>query len=168
MQAAQRFAFHRRQVCLEVAVWIESVDTRAKATIVRVHRVAGKGGGLHAARDEDNMAWLRRICHRTELVYTVADGRLLLEAAGFTCSEAGWRIVKQRLYLNRSVLGTPTTREVALGAALSGVIRVDLSPSWAPADSHARRVRSSSPGQGARRARVVLAFERLTDNSWAP
>nr|WP_236674478.1 helix-turn-helix domain-containing protein [Paraburkholderia hospita] len=112
-----------------VYVWTESVDARRHSEQFHAVFVAGGTGVRGAARDEELLAWLRRICPRTELVYPIAEGRLLLDAAGITHTQGGLRVDERSWYLASLTLGAPTTQEVPgpLRTALS-IIQEDLGP----------------------------------------
>ncbi|MEM5353838.1 helix-turn-helix domain-containing protein [Paraburkholderia caribensis] len=112
-----------------VHVWTESVDARRQNEQFLALFIAGGAGVQDATRDEKLLAWLRRICPRTELVYPIAEGRLLLDAAGFTYTQGSLRIDEQGSHLSSSSLGAPTTQEVPgpLRIALS-IIHEDLGP----------------------------------------
>lgn len=112
-----------------VYVWTESVDARRHNEQFHALFVAG-GTGVHdAMRDEELLAWLRRTCPRAELVYPIGEGRLLLDAAGFTYTQGGVRIDERGSYLSNLSPRAPTTQEVPapLRAALS-IIQEDLGP----------------------------------------
>jgi transcriptional regulator GlxA family with amidase domain len=65
-----------------VFVWAESVEARRHADHFHALFIAGGTGAGNALRDERLTAWLRRACPRSDLVFPIAEGRLLLEAAG--------------------------------------------------------------------------------------
>ncbi|WP_254700345.1 helix-turn-helix domain-containing protein [Trinickia violacea] len=66
-----------------VFVWTESVDTQRDTDDFRALFIVGGTGAANASRDDRLVAWLRRSHSRTDLLFPVAEGRLLLEAAGF-------------------------------------------------------------------------------------
>jgi transcriptional regulator GlxA family with amidase domain len=65
-----------------VFVWTESIGARRHADNFHALFIAGGTGAGNALRDERLTAWLRRACPRSDLVFPIAEGRLLLEAAG--------------------------------------------------------------------------------------
>jgi len=117
-----------------VQVWTESVDTPRRVGRFHALFVAG-GAGIHdTARDEEGMAWLRHICQRADLVYPVSDGRMLLDAAGLSYSQAGRCIDEPGLYVASLLPGAPGLGEVPRGevpSALRAALRIiqeDLGP----------------------------------------
>jgi transcriptional regulator GlxA family with amidase domain len=66
-----------------VFVWTESVETLRNTDDFHALFIVGGIGAANALRDERLVTWLRRAYPRTELIFPIAEGRLLLEAAGF-------------------------------------------------------------------------------------
>ncbi|BCZ85630.1 AraC family transcriptional regulator (plasmid) [Paraburkholderia terrae] len=65
-----------------VFVWTESVESHRHANTLHTLFIAGGAGAHHACRDERLNVWLRRAYPRSEIVHPIAEGRLVLEAAG--------------------------------------------------------------------------------------
>ncbi|SFU24832.1 GlxA family transcriptional regulator [Paraburkholderia aspalathi] len=65
-----------------VFVWTDSVDSHRGTNDTHLLFVAGGAGVQHACRDERLGNWLRRRHPFSEIVHPIAEGRLLLEAAG--------------------------------------------------------------------------------------
>ncbi|MFL9911388.1 GlxA family transcriptional regulator [Paraburkholderia sp. RL17-337-BIB-A] len=66
-----------------VFVWTESIEASRFAENFRALFIVG-GREVHKAlRDEQLITWLRRACLRSDLVFPIGEGRLVLEAAGF-------------------------------------------------------------------------------------
>ena len=65
-----------------VFVWTESMDVRHRADNLRALFIAGGAGARNAMRDERLMTWLNQTYSCGERVFPIAEGRLLLEAAG--------------------------------------------------------------------------------------
>ncbi|SDG18316.1 Transcriptional regulator GlxA family, contains an amidase domain and an AraC-type DNA-binding HTH domain [Paraburkholderia phenazinium] len=63
-------------------VWTERINTRCGADNFHALFVAGGAGVKAALRDETLVSWLRRISSYAELIFPIAEGRLLLDAAG--------------------------------------------------------------------------------------
>jgi Transcriptional regulator containing an amidase domain and an AraC-type DNA-binding HTH domain len=66
-----------------VFVWTDSVEALRHADNFDALFIAGGEGVHHASGDERLLTWLRRAYCRSELVLPIAEGRFLLEAAGF-------------------------------------------------------------------------------------
>ncbi len=66
-----------------VFVWTEGVETCRNLDSFHALFVVGGTGVANALRDERLITWLRRAYPRSELVFPLGEGRLLLEAAGF-------------------------------------------------------------------------------------
>ncbi|WP_335341235.1 GlxA family transcriptional regulator [Paraburkholderia phytofirmans] len=66
-----------------VFVWTDSVEAHRQADNFDALFIAGGEGVHNATRDERLLTWLRRTYYRSELVLPIAEGRFLLEAAGF-------------------------------------------------------------------------------------
>lgn len=67
-----------------VFVWTESIEALRHTDNFHALFIAGGAGVSKASRDERLTVWLRRACLRSNLVFPIAEGRLLLEAAGYT------------------------------------------------------------------------------------
>lgn len=65
-----------------VFVWTESVDTYKGTNDTHLIFVAGGAGAQQARSDERLRNWLRHRHPLSEIVHPIAEGRLLLEAAG--------------------------------------------------------------------------------------
>jgi transcriptional regulator GlxA family with amidase domain len=66
-----------------VFVWTEGVETQHDTEDFRALFIVGGIGAAGALRDERLLAWLRRASSRTELIFPIAEGRSLVDAAGF-------------------------------------------------------------------------------------
>ncbi|CAE6824736.1 HTH-type transcriptional activator RhaS [Paraburkholderia domus] len=66
-----------------VFVWTDSVEALRHADNFDALFIAGGEGVHNATGDERLLTWLRRAYCRSELVLPIAEGRFLLEAAGF-------------------------------------------------------------------------------------
>ena len=64
-----------------VLVWTESVDACAVAENFHALFIIGGNGIRGALRDERLIRWLRRAVPRSQLTYSITEGRLLFEAA---------------------------------------------------------------------------------------
>lgn len=111
-----------------VHVWTDSVDTSRHVKNFHALFIAGGGVVEHTVRDDRVLAWMRRTCERAGFVYPIGEARVLLEAAGFTCSQAGGHIGPPGSHLTSPPLGLLTTQNepAALRAALS-IIQEDCS-----------------------------------------
>ncbi|MFM0101146.1 helix-turn-helix domain-containing protein [Paraburkholderia nemoris] len=69
-----------------VFVWTASVESIRHAEKFRAIFIAEGTSANSACRDHRLIAWLRRACPRSEIVHPVAQGCLLLDAAGFRAS----------------------------------------------------------------------------------
>lgn len=65
-----------------VFVWTDSVDSHRGTNDTHLLFIAGGADAQHACRDERLGSWLRRRHPFSEIVHPIAEGRLLLEAAG--------------------------------------------------------------------------------------
>jgi len=65
-----------------VFVWSESVDSYRGTNDAHLMFIAGGAGAQHASHDERLRNWLRHRHPLSEKVHPIAEGRLLLEAAG--------------------------------------------------------------------------------------
>ena len=65
-----------------VFVWTESFASYRRAGEFHALFIAGGVGADQAFRDDRMIAWLREASMRSEMVHPIAEGRLLLEAAG--------------------------------------------------------------------------------------
>ncbi|MFM0552012.1 helix-turn-helix domain-containing protein [Paraburkholderia sediminicola] len=65
-----------------VFVWTDSVDSHRGTNDTHLLFIAGGAGAQHACRDERLGNWLRRRHPFSEIIHPIAEGRLLLEAAG--------------------------------------------------------------------------------------
>jgi transcriptional regulator GlxA family with amidase domain len=72
-----------------VHVCTERIDTGRPKESFHALLIAGGAGVSSALRDERLIEWLRQACKRSELVYPIAEGALLVEAAGFVEAAAG-------------------------------------------------------------------------------
>jgi transcriptional regulator GlxA family with amidase domain len=63
-----------------VFVWTDSVDTRRHNEDFHALFIVGGMGADDALRDERLITWLRRAYPRTEAIFPIAEGRLLLQA----------------------------------------------------------------------------------------
>ncbi|RKR31657.1 transcriptional regulator GlxA family with amidase domain [Paraburkholderia sp. BL17N1] len=66
-----------------VIVWTEGIEAQRDSERFHALFVAGGGGVTDALRDEHLIAWLRRAHWRGELVFSIGEGRAILDAAGF-------------------------------------------------------------------------------------
>ena len=66
-----------------VFVWTESFETQRDTDDFHALFIVGGIGAANASRDDRLVTWLRRAYPRTELIFPIAEGNLLLEAAGF-------------------------------------------------------------------------------------
>ncbi|CAN0627242.1 Helix-turn-helix, AraC domain-containing protein [Burkholderia multivorans] len=64
-----------------VLVWTESVDAHAVAENFHALFIIGGNGIRGALRDERLIRWLQRAVPRSQLTYSITEGRLLFEAA---------------------------------------------------------------------------------------
>lgn len=78
-----------------VFVWTESIEALRHTDNFRVLFIAGGAGVSKASRDKRLTVWLRRACLRSNLVFPIAEGRLLLEAAGYTQPRKGTRSLER-------------------------------------------------------------------------
>ncbi|MDE1180435.1 helix-turn-helix domain-containing protein [Paraburkholderia sp.] len=67
-----------------VFVWTESVESRRHIHNPHALFIAGGAGAHQAFRDDRLLVWLRGAYPLSEIVHPIAEGRLLLEAAGFS------------------------------------------------------------------------------------
>jgi transcriptional regulator GlxA family with amidase domain len=67
-----------------VFVWTESVDSHRGSNNAHLLFIAGGTGAQQACRDERLQIWLRNRHPFSEIVHPIAEGRLLLEAAGLS------------------------------------------------------------------------------------
>ncbi|MFM0362157.1 GlxA family transcriptional regulator [Paraburkholderia sediminicola] len=67
-----------------VSVWTESVDSHKGTNDAHLLLIAGGAGAQQACGDERLRIWLRHRHPFSEVVHPVAEGRLLLEAAGLS------------------------------------------------------------------------------------
>jgi transcriptional regulator GlxA family with amidase domain len=65
-----------------VFVWTESFDAAVLAEHFQLLLIAGGPGVSFAVHDERLIDWLRQICSQTRFVFPIAEGVVLLEAAG--------------------------------------------------------------------------------------
>ena len=65
-----------------VFVWTESVESHRGTNDTHLLFIAGGAGVQQASRDERLSNWLRRRHPSSEIVHPIAEGRLLLQAAG--------------------------------------------------------------------------------------
>jgi transcriptional regulator GlxA family with amidase domain len=72
-----------------VHVWTDSVDMHSDADGFRALFIAGGTGAAEASRDERLVTWLRRAYPCADLIFPLAEGRLLLEAAGLGLAASG-------------------------------------------------------------------------------
>lgn len=63
-------------------VWTERIDTRYGADNFHALFIAGGTGVKAALRDEALLSWLQRLSPYAELIFPIAEGRLLFDAAG--------------------------------------------------------------------------------------
>ncbi|MFM0055426.1 GlxA family transcriptional regulator [Paraburkholderia phytofirmans] len=67
-----------------VFVWTDSVESRGHEDNFRALFIAGGTGATNAFRDDRLIVWLRQAFPRSGMVHAIAEGRLMLEAAGFS------------------------------------------------------------------------------------
>ncbi|WP_408369455.1 helix-turn-helix domain-containing protein [Paraburkholderia sediminicola] len=66
-----------------VLVWTEGIEARRDSERFHALFIAGGEGVNDALHDEGLIAWLRRTHSRSDLVFPIGEGQLLLDAAGF-------------------------------------------------------------------------------------
>lgn len=66
-----------------VFVWTDKIDSHTQPDNFDALFIAGGKGVDTVLRDERLIDWLRRIFPHTELIFPIAEGRLLLDVAGF-------------------------------------------------------------------------------------
>lgn len=66
-----------------VFVWTEGIEARRDAERFHALFIAGGAGANDALHDERLIAWLRRTHPRSDLVFPIGEGQLLLDVAGF-------------------------------------------------------------------------------------
>ncbi|REE23705.1 AraC family transcriptional regulator with amidase-like domain [Paraburkholderia sp. BL6669N2] len=67
-----------------VFVWTDSVESRGHDDNFRALFIAGGTGATNAFRDDRLIVWLQQAFPRSGMVHAIAEGRLMLEAAGFS------------------------------------------------------------------------------------
>jgi len=100
-----------------VFVWTDSVESRGHDDNFRALFIAGGSGATNAFRDDRLLVWLRQAFPRSGTVHAIAEGRLMLEAAGFS-NAYGARIENDshaRIAIpSRSLLESPSPLRTAL------------------------------------------------------
>jgi transcriptional regulator GlxA family with amidase domain len=66
-----------------VFVWSDSIETHNHSKAFHALFIADGMGLSNALRDERLLAWLRRTCPRTEFIFPIGKGHLLLDGSGF-------------------------------------------------------------------------------------
>jgi transcriptional regulator GlxA family with amidase domain len=66
-----------------VFVWTEDIEAHRQPEGFHALFIAGGAGVNNALHDDGLIAWLRRTHPRSELVFPIGEGRLLLDVAGF-------------------------------------------------------------------------------------
>ncbi len=112
-----------------VFVWTDSVDSHRGTNDMHLLFIAGGAGAQHACRDERLGNWLRRRHPFSEIVHPIAEGRLLLEAAGLPsryCPLLYGGNEPHDLYQTRPLTEAPTAVHTVLR-----VVEEDLGPELA-------------------------------------
>nr|WP_244201253.1 helix-turn-helix domain-containing protein [Paraburkholderia rhynchosiae] len=71
-----------------VFIWTESVGAQRRVDNFHALFIAGGIGATTAFRDDRLIVWLKRTFPRSDIVHAIAEGRLLLDAAGFAGARA--------------------------------------------------------------------------------
>ncbi|RQR40043.1 MULTISPECIES: helix-turn-helix domain-containing protein [unclassified Burkholderia] len=133
-----------------VFVWTESIDSRRRVEGKQIMFVAGGAAADPACRDKRLIDWLRRQHPLCETVHPIADGKLLLDAAGLP---SGFRAANDTpdMQAARSPGGEPDAIRIALRVVeddLGGELARQVSGSLAmpaPAPSDAFVAASNAP-----------------------
>jgi len=72
-----------------VFIWTDGVDSLRRTDNFHALFIAGGIGATTAFRDDRLIVWLRRVFPTSALVHAIAEGRLLLDAAGLTADVNG-------------------------------------------------------------------------------
>jgi transcriptional regulator GlxA family with amidase domain len=108
-----------------VFIWTESVESRARDDHFHALFIAGGAGATHAFRDARLIVWLRYAFPKSGIVHPIAEGRLLLEASGYSSAHAA------RVDDNRAAGAFPTRPFVDWPNPLRTALRIvgdDLGP----------------------------------------
>lgn len=133
-----------------VFVWTESIDSRRRVEGKQIMFVAGGAAAHPACRDKRLIDWLRRQHPLCETVHPIANGKLLLDAAGLPSGFRGANDTPD-MHAARSPGGEPDAIRVALRVVeddLGGELARQVSGSLAmpaPAPSDAFVAASNAP-----------------------
>ncbi|MGV2293379.1 helix-turn-helix domain-containing protein [Trinickia sp. YCB016] len=110
-----------------VFVWTDSVETHHHLDTFHALFIADGMGLGNALRDERLIAWLRRTCSRTESIFPIGEGRLLLEVSEHRPATSGLTSSKRVTKLLQNAAGAAPVAEPEdpLRIALS-IIQKDL------------------------------------------
>jgi transcriptional regulator GlxA family with amidase domain len=123
----------------QILVWSDGFDGRYDSALDAIF-IAGGEGAIRALADARLAAWLRSVCLRTDIIIPMAEGNVLLGAAGVTatwtpnCEEGvdeRYAPVKAALDMVRRELGIDSARDIAerllpaAGGKLSPLFLVD-------------------------------------------
>jgi transcriptional regulator GlxA family with amidase domain len=97
-----------------VFVWTESIKAPRHPDRFHALFVAGGADVNHAGRNEEMLAWLRRICLFTEHVFPVGDGWLLLDMAGCRRNSVGDIVGDKNSYRAEEDRNAPSALRQAL------------------------------------------------------
>ncbi|MFM0669326.1 GlxA family transcriptional regulator [Paraburkholderia sediminicola] len=100
-----------------VFVWTDSVESHGHDDDFRALFIAGGTGATNAFRDDRLIVWLRQAFPRSGIVHAIAEGRLMLEAAGFSNAH-GARVEKdghaRGVFPTRPLVDSPSPLRTAL------------------------------------------------------
>nr|WP_322786747.1 helix-turn-helix domain-containing protein [Paraburkholderia phytofirmans] len=100
-----------------VFVWTDSVESRGNGDNFRALFIAGGTGATNAFLDDRLIVWLRQAFPKSGMVHAIAEGRLMLEAAGFSNAYSA-RIENDRharnAFPSRSLVDSPSPLRTAL------------------------------------------------------
>ncbi|TFE36394.1 helix-turn-helix domain-containing protein [Paraburkholderia dipogonis] len=176
--AAQRSARTRYDVSLlsasggriasasSVFVWTDSVDSHRGTNGTHLLFIAGGAGVQFACRDERLGNWLRRRHPFSEIVHPIAEGRLLLEAAGLPsryCPLLYGGAEAHGLYQTSQLSEAPAAVATALR-----VVEEDLGPELARlvAESVAAVHRTSFDSSIGRNAKSQVSEKIMASARW--
>jgi transcriptional regulator GlxA family with amidase domain len=110
-----------------VFIWTDSVDADCHRDSFDALFIAGGAGVRSALHDERLLGWLRRVHPRSELIFPIAEGQLLLDSAGLGRGASERRHMGGARVIPLSGLGASTSLDAVspLRAALT-VIEEDL------------------------------------------
>ncbi|RDK00920.1 GlxA family transcriptional regulator [Paraburkholderia lacunae] len=94
-----------------VSVWTDSIDSRSREDSFHALFIAGGAGVQNALRDERLITWLQQIHSRSERIFPISEGRLLLQAAGFRPADGD--PLQAALSLIGENLGVEVVRQIA-------------------------------------------------------